>query len=642
MKTTYLLCAAAASFVFPDCAASAMELLAPGCIRPQGWLLRRLELQRDGLTGHAEELYDDIGKSDWLTGERRGGEFSWERGPYYAKGLVSLAFALDDAALKDRSAKWIDAFLRSQREDGDFGPKRRNWWANMIALWTLRDWCDATGDERVVQFMERYFAFQREAFASGDSLAKDSPWAVARAGDELDVILWLHRKTGKAEWLDFAKVVAAQSADWTSYYRRGGFGGYGPQGYRAHIVNFMQGLKFPALKWLLYADDADRGAYAAAFAPDGWAMRQCGRPDMMLNGSEPLSDASAAGGTELCAIAERIVSCGLVLAATGDAAVADDLEDAAYNALQATVLPDGRGIRYYCLLNQPVCIDKGLMFANNGMKGEITGANCPGPHSGFGCCRSNWHVAWPKFVQSMWMTKEGGIAAVAHGPSRVTATLPCGRMTLCEETDYPYSGKVRIRIEDGNGRFPLFVRVPRWAKVQDAGSFRMFERDWRKGDVVDVEFPMETGLSFWGNDAVAVRRGPLVYALKMESKWTRPKKYTVPYEKREVDNGAEGFSRWEVRPKGAWNYALELSGKRTLAGAEVRGSGRAAEILVRARRTGYAGWGTLRADAPGRAVDPPCSPMSEADCAEAEVISLVPLSETQIRITLFPWLWADD
>ena len=32
-------------------------------------------------------------------------------------------------------------------------------------------------------------------------------------------------------------------------------------------------------------------------------------------------------------------------------------------------------------------LDKGLMFANNGMGSEITGANCPGPHSGFGCCR---------------------------------------------------------------------------------------------------------------------------------------------------------------------------------------------------------------------------------------------------------------
>ena len=620
----------------------AMEPLAPGCVRPQGWLQERLERQRDGLTGHAEELYDDIGKSDWLTGEKRGGEFSWERGPYYAKGLVALAFALDDVALKAEAGRWVDAFLRSQREDGDFGPKDRSWWANMIALWTLRDWCEATGDGRVVPFMERYFAFQRAAFASGDSLAKDSPWAVARAGDELDVVLWLQRKTGRAEWLEFARTVAAQSADWTSYYRDGGFGGWGAEGYRAHIVNFMQGLKFPALRWLLDADAADRCAYASAFAPDGWAMRQCGRPDMMLNGSEPLTDMSAAGGTELCAIAERIVSCGSVGAATGDAAVADDLEDVVYNALPATVLPDGRGIRYYCLLNQPVCIDKGLMFADNGMHGAISGATCPGPHSGFGCCRSNWHVAWPKFVQSMWMMKEGGLAAVAHGPSRVVATLPCGRMTLCEETDYPYSGKIRIRIEEGAGRFPLFVRVPRWARAPDAGSFRRYERDWTKGDVLDIEFPMETELSFWGGDAVAVRRGPLVYALKMESEWTRPKKYMVPSEKREVDNDAAEFPRWEIRPKGAWNYALELSGRKALGVAEVRGRGRASEILVRARRTDYAGWGTLRADAPGRAVDPPHSPILASKCAETEIISMVPLAETQIRITLFPWFQASD
>ena len=68
--------------------------LSPGSVRPSGYLRRQLELQRDGLTGHAEELYDDIGKSDWLTAACKGGEFAWERGPYYAKGLVSLAFAL--------------------------------------------------------------------------------------------------------------------------------------------------------------------------------------------------------------------------------------------------------------------------------------------------------------------------------------------------------------------------------------------------------------------------------------------------------------------------------------------------------------------------------------------------------------------
>lgn len=158
---------------------TATGALPPGSVRPEGWLRERMVLQAEGLTGHAEELYDDIGRSDWLTCEGRGGEFSWERGPYYARGLVALAFALGDEGLKARAGKWIDAYLRSQREDGDFGPKRRNWWANMIVLSTLRDWCDATGDERVVPFLERYFRFQRGEFESYP-LSGESRWAVAR------------------------------------------------------------------------------------------------------------------------------------------------------------------------------------------------------------------------------------------------------------------------------------------------------------------------------------------------------------------------------------------------------------------------------------------------------------------------------
>ena len=77
----------------------ALDVLPVGKVRPTGWLRLQLDLQRNGITGHAEELYDDIGNSDWLTGARRGKQYAWERGPYYAKGLVSLAFALDDATL---------------------------------------------------------------------------------------------------------------------------------------------------------------------------------------------------------------------------------------------------------------------------------------------------------------------------------------------------------------------------------------------------------------------------------------------------------------------------------------------------------------------------------------------------------------
>src|ERR1700722_8405127 len=92
-----------------------------GSVHPEGWLRRQCELQRDGLTGHAEEIYsvDLSTNSGWLGGT---GE-SWERGPYYFKGLLALAYALDDAALKQRAQKWVDWTLEHQQPDGFIGPK---------------------------------------------------------------------------------------------------------------------------------------------------------------------------------------------------------------------------------------------------------------------------------------------------------------------------------------------------------------------------------------------------------------------------------------------------------------------------------------------------------------------------------------
>lgn len=619
----------------------AMEVLPLGSVRPTDWLAEQLLKQSDGLTGHAEELYDDIGKSDWLTGANVGKEYAWERGPYYAKGLVSLAFVLDDATLKGKARRWVDAILGSQRADGDFGPKARNWWANMIALWLLRDWCEATGDVRVVPFLERYFAFQREA-VKVHPFAADSKWAAARAGDELDVVQWLYRRTRKAEWLAFARTVSAQSADWTTYYYRGGDpAGRNANGCRSHIVNFMQGLKTPALQSLLDGDARKRGAYAAAFAPDGWAMRLYGRPDRMVNGSEPLSDRSASGGTELCAIAERILSCQTVLAATGDLTAADDLEIVAYNSLPATLAKDGRGMRYYCLLNQPTCEDKPLLFANNGAGSgpNRNGAICPGPHAGFGCCRSNFHFAWPKFVQSMWMRRGGGLAAVAYGPCRVMADVGGRTVTLAMSTGYPFDGKVEIRVLEGGGRFPIFARVPQGSGLPDAGQFRTFARDWKPGETIELDFPLATRLSFWENEAVAVMRGPLLFALRMPAEEKAVPRYPVPFENRWIE-GETAFPRKEIRPTAPWNYALLLNRDRTLAGATVEDAGdEGVSIRARAVKTDFGGWGYMRDVTTGRAVDPPPSPVPD-EGGRAETVALVPMGLTEIRIALFPWQYA--
>ena len=626
----------------------AMTRLPPGSIRPDGYLLKQMELQRDGLTGHAEELYVDIGKSDWLTGENRGGQFAWERGPYYAKGLTSLAFALNDEKLKAKAKRWIDSYLASQREDGDFGPNRRNWWANMIVLWTLRDWCEATGDKRVVPFLERYFNFQRNAFAKGDTLSKDSPWAAARAGDEMDVLLWLYRKTGNIEWFNYAKVLAEQSADWTGYYHNGGRGDWNSKGYRSHIVNFMQGLKTPPLKWLLSGSEADRTAFSAALAPEGWAMKLHGRPDRTVNGTEPLSGQSPSQGTELCATSEHILSAQIALEVLGEAKIGDDIEFAAYNTLPATLYPDGKGMRYYCILNQPACINKDLKFAN----GTGFFCNIPGPYSGFGCCRSNFHFAWPKFAESMWMKRENGLAATAYGDCTVKTDVA----VIKESGGYPFSDSVKLEIaETAQTPWPLFLRIPGWSKSTSLnvngipvegkitpGTFFRISRNWKKGDVINLSFTAEVEISKWKYDSLAATRGALLYALHIKA---RESVFNIPssslvYKDHDgilLDKKLE-MPMKELHAISPWNYALvaEKSGDVKF---NVKGEGKNRRLSVKAVRTKHDGWGTMSAQAPGRAKDPPASPVPTSGAeGDVEEIELIPIAFTQLRITLFPWM----
>ena len=60
-----------------------------GSIRPEGWVRKFLELQRDGLTGHLGEISAWLEKDDnaWLT---TGGDHGWEEVPYWLKGYSSL------------------------------------------------------------------------------------------------------------------------------------------------------------------------------------------------------------------------------------------------------------------------------------------------------------------------------------------------------------------------------------------------------------------------------------------------------------------------------------------------------------------------------------------------------------------------
>jgi DUF1680 family protein len=122
-----------------------------------------------------------------------------------------------------------------------------------------------------------------------------------------------------------------------------------------------------------------------------------------------------------------------------------------------------------------------------------------------------------------------------------------GNIELEQTTDYPWDGKIRIKITKGSGRFAIKLRIPSWLKSSPTNNdlytyldkaqpysisvnqqsfypgnhdYITLNRSWKKGDVIELNFPMEVRRIVANDNAeddrgkVALERGPIVFCLE--------------------------------------------------------------------------------------------------------------------------------
>jgi DUF1680 family protein len=607
----------------PPLAPNRYARLPLGSIRARGWLAEQLRLAAAGLTGKLMEVWPDVGEhSAWLGGD---GE-SWERGPYYARGLVSLAHALGDAGLRQRAQRWIDAALRSQTDDGFFGPRANpDWWARMPMLEALCLHHEATADARVLPFLSRYFRYQ-------STHLHEQPltfWAKPRGGDNLDATLWLYNRTGEPFLVELADLLHAQTSDWIGELSRDGapaeefdFG---------HGVNRAMGFKEPAVYFQRSGDPRHLAAVC-----NGWrrVQQHHGQIHGGYSCDEFFHGRAATQGCELCTVVELLSSFETGLRIGGELWLGDAIERLAYNALPAMLSADFCARQYFQLPNQIECTRGNRNFWVAHGDDLLFGLE-----TGFGCCTANLHVGWPHLVHHLWLaTPDGGLAALILAPSTVTTMIGGERVTISEETDYPFAGTVTFTVSTtARVRFPLNVRVPGWADGCEADvngeacpapprpptepTLLVVDRRWGDGDVLTLRLPLAVRLSRWHGPSLGIERGALVFAHAIGEDWHRVR-------------GTPPFCDYEVHPTTHWNHALPADAARTL---EVREDGVAGQpwcegaapvrLLTQAVRVPE--W--VAAGGVSGAV-----PTAVSTSGDRAPLTLVPYGCTRLRISMFP------
>lgn len=222
----------------------------------------------------------------------------------------------------------------------------------------------------------------------------------------------------------------------------------------------------------------------------------------------------------------------------GDAKYIDVLERTLYNGMISGVSLTGERFFY----PNPLEYDGKYEF-NIGKLGRQPWFDCS-------CCPSNVIRFIPSIANYVYAHHDENLYVNLFIASKADITLNKIPMQISQETNYPWDGKVVLKIDPKSvAQFSLNVRIPGWATGQPFPSdlyyyldenkddvsltlngepfdlnlkngFTVIERPWAQGDVVELNLPMPVR-RVAANESVkddenkvALTRGPIVYCVE--------------------------------------------------------------------------------------------------------------------------------
>lgn len=560
-----------------------LKMLPVNGVTPEGWLKDQMTL--------VNELQKKLGSSSALLsdGKWTGGELL----PRYLRGLCLLAASLSDKQLLEKAESFMSAILDSAGPGGDLGGEHVGLAAKLEAVKAVLTYHELTSDEKALSALRKFFKNQYNTLSvtpmwydGRARLPEELPAVIAVGGEETPI--WLKELAVKLTRLScdwqriadrfpykhpFSRTISASAAKRVVRTVKTAEEAVGKR--RARLfssskadaewrkpshrvvvetdgVNLAKAVKYPCIydKFFGYA-----GRESLSLRLAGALERYHGNATGMFAANGKLAGPLPTGGMDVECATELLESLGEVLAATGECACADLMEEITFNVIGAAALSDMSAVRDVLPTNR---VRSSTETATDRYPyGDAYAVGVPSRGA------LAMLAAYPLFLRSVCMVRENELNFFSYAPCTVKADVGSSSIRIKLDTGYPFRNTVVFRVEEAEGDVSLRLnfRVPRRTSMQLISGGQVVATGehgisvkciLRTGSTFMLKFNIPLTASYNRDGTVSLFKGSLLMASRPgeELFFDSPDKRTVC-----------------ARPTGKWAFAPVLAkrgGKPTL------------------------------------------------------------------------------
>lgn len=556
-----------------------MNKLPLGAIRPQGWLNDQMQLMSN-LQRRIGALSGFVKDGEWSGGESL---------PRYVRGLILLSSALDDKMLKEKIASFISPIFSSANEGGDFGPKNTlSQTPKIEAVKALLTYYEATGNERVLPFLKKFFKNQFNTHTVS------AMWFDSRARllEEIEAIDAVYKETD-LEWLhDLGEILRDASCDWfkiaSHFPYKKPYNRYISQTALKHVqkvvlngesvekaakrhkpftpeyadkewkkrahqravttsgVNIAKAIKYP-VTYGRFIGDKDLSLISLKMIAA--LEKHYGTPIGAFSCSPRLASNKGVCAVDVESAVEMMESLVEVIRETRDYHAVDLLEKIAFNLVPGACFEDCSAVQDTVFVNQveasasrklPYSDAVGSFFTKKASRGAIAALS-----------------AYPIYMQAACMTCDNELNFLTYTPCIMDIAVGGAILTIAERTGYPFRNTVVFKVEQAtvDTEVKINFRVPGGTMMQLISGGQVVASGTKE---ISVKCILKTGSTFMlkmniplaveenSDGSESLYKGNLLMSLKL------------PYE---ITQDAQDRRMLYVKSLKKWNVAPILARK---------------------------------------------------------------------------------